>query len=140
MHLTTTLLVALSGLIHLTAASGGFTSNCIEHYLYTDCAHLVARCPDNQGQIRSSKLDLNQCFKNNNGRLEPADHGDAFGYRCEPKGTGPGCEECSVENGKIKCWCKRKDGQVQLTVGDLNAVVSNNNGFLECYGHPSIYV
>ncbi|EGS17541.1 uncharacterized protein CTHT_0068720 [Thermochaetoides thermophila DSM 1495] len=104
---------------------------------------LTANCRTTTGQYKCSKLDLNNCIKNSYGRLQE-----------DPTGSGPHfgdpnqCLECSnnspsngltigITPALLWCKCNPGTGAAQASwptaIFDLNTVVTNRNGVLECF-------
>ncbi|KAL4941799.1 hypothetical protein BDV06DRAFT_193767 [Aspergillus oleicola] len=111
-----TLFVMLLAVFHLSSAA--FTGKYVEHYFEgNDCASLIARCTDEKVLERASKLDLNGCFSNNDGKLVPAKKGRAFGNRCGRHGF---CENCQIEGADIKCDCPKRNKQYRSTLASLD--------------------
>ncbi|KAL2105130.1 hypothetical protein VUR80DRAFT_8944 [Thermomyces stellatus] len=54
-------------------------------------SHLVARMPDDEGRMKDTELDLNDCIGNNNGRLEwDGNHfSDGTSFRLDQGDDGP---------------------------------------------------
>ncbi|KAK0727527.1 hypothetical protein B0T26DRAFT_747839 [Lasiosphaeria miniovina] len=129
----------------LAAAGSGMTENfigsCDASTVQVSGRILTASCRNIFGALRCSRLDLGQCLKNTYGSLQ-----------ADPAGTGPHfgdqCVECS--NSKtlggillgdnpslVHCQCDPGTGASQASwptaIFDLNTVVDNNNGVLECY-------
>ena len=128
------------------AAAQSFTTSCKLDTVKVDGRWLTAECNNIlRTASRCTKLDLNNCLKNNFGRLED----DVFG-------TGPHyadknqCVNCTnkkpsggfiIGNGntatQMTCQCNPGTGVAQANwptaVIDLDVIVTNNNGVLECH-------
>ncbi|KAI0124294.1 Cyanovirin-N [Xylariales sp. AK1849] len=127
-HLTTTLVLAL-------ATAQGFYDECAPTWSlgYHNNAHfLVAQCPGSDGANHTSALDLNDCLANSEGSLRAQMVGFAFNT----------CNTCtsSATSADIACQCRLTSGKYQTATLDLNTVVSNNDGIVECFEFPGIEV
>jgi hypothetical protein len=83
--------------------------------------YLTANCKDNKQVEKSSRLDLDTCFMNFNGKLAI---GAAF---------TKSCSRCSLSGlTTLNCECLDKSNKKEITSIDVNTVVNNNGGKLEC--------
>ncbi|KAK3984774.1 hypothetical protein QBC44DRAFT_252168 [Cladorrhinum sp. PSN332] len=102
---------------------------------------LTASCSNILGQLRCSRLDLNRCIKNSYGQLQadPNGSGPFFGDQCINCSNGPTSEGLIIGGGTTLMHCKCNPGtgagQASWPTAfiDLNTLVDNNNGVLECY-------
>ena len=126
------------------AADGDFITSCDSTTIKVSGNILTAKCRDIIGTVSCSKLDLSKCLKNSYGTLTT-----------DPIGVGPSyaakdqCVNCSNEKPTsglvigggsptlLHCQCNSGTGAAQVnwptSFFDLNTLVSNNNGVLECY-------
>ncbi|KAL2152291.1 hypothetical protein VTH82DRAFT_5475 [Thermothelomyces myriococcoides] len=133
--------VLVLGLGASAALAANFSNSCDAASIKVSGNILTATCSTIFGQPKCSKLDLDKCIKNEGGTL-----------RADPSGTGPHlgdqCVECtndqlddgSVIGGQpsfISCKCNPGTGAAQVdwptAIFDLNTIVDNHNGMLECY-------
>ncbi|KAM7210931.1 Cyanovirin-N [Rhypophila decipiens] len=139
--LTTTLLGATTSYAAAAAPAQNFFNSCSDSSIKVTGKILQASCRNIKGDLKCSKLDLNKCIRNSYGTLEP-----------DPKGSGPHfgdqCINCS--NGRdsgfvvaggptlVHCQCNPGTAIAQsawpTAFIDINDIVDNNNGVLECYG------
>ncbi|KXX77624.1 Cyanovirin-N [Madurella mycetomatis] len=139
---------SLSTIVTLALVATGvvadnFTGSCDAKSVKVNGRTLTANCRNIRGQMKCSKLDLNRCIKNLYGSMEP-----------DPTGAGPHlagqCIQCTNDGqadgfavggptgpSLMHCKCNPGTGAAQAnwptTIFDLNIVVDNNNGILECY-------
>ncbi|KAK0735363.1 hypothetical protein B0T21DRAFT_411996 [Apiosordaria backusii] len=123
------------------ATTDNFIGSCDASSVKVSGRVITANCKNILGQLKCSRLDLNKCIKNSYGRLQADPTGSAPGF-------GDQCIECS--NGKttdglllgnsptlLHCKCNPGTGAAQANwptaIIDLNTIVDNSNGLLECY-------
>ncbi|KAK4246114.1 Cyanovirin-N [Corynascus novoguineensis] len=123
------------------ALADNFTGSCDANSIKVSGKTLTAKCKNIFGQSKCSKLNLNKCIKNVYGRLQE-----------DPTGAGPHygdhCIECTnkvpdggliigVEPSLIYCKCDPGTGAAKANwptaIFDLNTIVDNKNGALECF-------
>ncbi|KAL4968188.1 CVNH domain-containing protein [Aspergillus stella-maris] len=126
-----TLTLALSS-IDLCVAKD-YSNTCTDIHMAGDCHSLVATCTAFKGNKKTSKLDLNHCFGNDNGFIVPSNDGNAFPGDC--RRTGYKCELCGIHDGGIMCLCPRRGLMQNSAWADLDEAISNHNGVLSCFGH-----
>ena len=81
---------------------------------------LTSNCKNHQQVEAPTKIDLDSCFMNNNGKLAK---GGAFSKTCS---------NCTFSGTTLTCKCLDTNKKTQLTTIDVNTVVNNNGGKLEC--------
>ncbi|KAK4223521.1 Cyanovirin-N [Podospora fimiseda] len=102
---------------------------------------LTATCRNILGQPKCSRLDLSRCIKNSYGRLEAdaSASGPFFLDQCIECGNGPTTDGLLVGGGTTLLHCRCNPGTGAGQAGwptafiDLNTLVDNNNGVLECF-------
>ncbi|KAL2268927.1 hypothetical protein VTJ83DRAFT_3773 [Remersonia thermophila] len=123
------------------AMAANFISSCDASSVKVNGRTLQANCRNIFGQLTCSKLDLTKCLKNVSGSLQ-----------ADPTGAGPHLDQCvKCTNGKpdgalvigdpvpqlLYCQCNPGGGVAQsnwpTAAFDLNTIVDNSNGVLECY-------
>ncbi|KAK1756981.1 Cyanovirin-N [Echria macrotheca] len=126
------------------AEDGGFITSCDGSTIKVSGKYLTAKCKNILGTVACSKLDLSQCLKNSYGLLDT-----------DPIGAGPHfsdknqCVNCSTDPSTsgfivggssqtlLHCQCNSGTGASQanwpVSFFDLDTLVSNNNGVLECF-------
>ncbi|KAK3326170.1 hypothetical protein B0H66DRAFT_600304 [Apodospora peruviana] len=138
----------IAALVGLAAAAPAapaqdFLNSCDANSVKVTGRILQANCKNIAGALKCSKLDLNKCLKNTYGSLQ-----------ADPTGAGPSladqCINCSnskTEGGfvvgpgggptLVHCQCNPGTGAAKenwpLAMIDINTIVDNNNGILECY-------
>ncbi|OIW29394.1 hypothetical protein CONLIGDRAFT_713935 [Coniochaeta ligniaria NRRL 30616] len=134
--------LVVSALAVSSVLADNFVASCDANSVKVSGRYLTANCKDVVGILQCSKLDLNPCLKNNYGSLQE-----------DPKGDGPHfgdqCIACSNDkttsgvliNGPtlLHCQCDPKTGAAQVNwptaIFDINTIVDNTNGKLECFGN-----
>ncbi|KAH7024743.1 Cyanovirin-N [Microdochium trichocladiopsis] len=94
--------------------------------------HFVANCADADNRRRKSWLNLNECLGNQGGDLVPQSGGN-FGVSCDTRAAEFGAKFSYC------LPCKRWGGEWQRTCINLDEILSNQNGELECFGHWAYY-
>ncbi|KAL4740386.1 hypothetical protein BDV11DRAFT_185445 [Aspergillus similis] len=61
--------LAILALSHLSFADH-YSQTCTDIRIAEDCHSLIASCTAYDGHVEQSKLDLNHCFRNNDGLIE----------------------------------------------------------------------
>ncbi|KAK4100204.1 hypothetical protein N658DRAFT_508142 [Parathielavia hyrcaniae] len=146
--------VLVLGLGVTGALGANFISSCDEKSVNINGRTLTANCKNIFGQLKCSKLDLNRCLMNNYGRLQEDPTGAGREEQLwlttltDKPHIGNQCIKCTngkADNGLIVdappslkyCQCNPGTGAVQAiwptAIFDLNTLVDNNNGVLECY-------
>ncbi|KAK0652804.1 hypothetical protein B0T16DRAFT_388006 [Cercophora newfieldiana] len=127
-------------------AEGEFLNTCDIKSVKVSGKTLTAKCKNILGQEKCNKLELNKCLKNLYGTLA-----------VDPIGAGPSfidpnqCVSCSNEKPAgvsgwsqsiLRCRCNPGTGGSNANWPtshfDLDTLVSNNNGLLECFATKAI--
>ncbi|KAK3906397.1 hypothetical protein C8A05DRAFT_29757 [Staphylotrichum tortipilum] len=119
-----------------------FAGSCEPNSIKISSTTVQANCKNIFGQYACSKLDLNRCIKNNYGRLaaDPTGAGPHFGDQCVKCTNTKPDSGLVVDGGPslMYCACNPGTGVAQgswpTAIIDLNTVIDNNNGLMECYG------
>ncbi|KAK6815236.1 CVNH domain protein [Aspergillus parasiticus SU-1] len=92
--------------------------------------HLEAECTRSTGEVLKSSLDLNFCIQHTYGGMEFHEDGHFYG--------NPGCTGCQVLKNSpnmLQCVCGTSQvGAFKKAELDLDIMVWNNDGLLQCYG------
>ncbi|WYZ42006.1 hypothetical protein EsH8_V_000901 [Colletotrichum jinshuiense] len=105
----------------------GFAATCNSFSLNSRYPTLLyATCRTISGAWKTSHVDLMLCLANSCGRLVPSLRG-RYGDSCDKP-------YCSLSGTWFQCNCRDCGGVNQFTGINLNDVVGNDNGDLECYG------
>lgn len=139
--------LSAAGTASAAVAIGSFVSSCDAGSVRVDGRYITANCRNIVGQYVCSRLDLNRCVKNSYGTLAS-----------NPTQSGPGytdanqCYGCTNDinastggfvvgrGGEtlLRCQCNPGTGAARqnwpVAFFDLNTIVDNMNGNLECYG------
>ncbi|KAK0636128.1 hypothetical protein B0T17DRAFT_612904 [Bombardia bombarda] len=124
-----------------TALAENFSGSCDASTIKITGKTLQANCKNIAGTLKCSKLNLNNCLKNTYGSLQedPTSTGPHYGDQCI------NCSNAKPTDGLllgytptlIHCQCNPGTGAAQAswptTVFDINMIVDNINGVLECY-------
>ncbi|KAE8371896.1 CVNH domain-containing protein [Aspergillus bertholletiae] len=93
--------------------------------------YMEAECVAKDGSKKKSSLDLNFCIRQTYGGMEPHADGHFWG--------NPGCTGCQVDKNEqniLRCTCMGSQLNTFKTAElDLDRMVANSDGLLECYGH-----
>ncbi|RAQ76596.1 hypothetical protein COH20_010333 [Aspergillus flavus] len=91
--------------------------------------HLEAECTRSSGEVLKSSLDLNFCIQHTYGGMEFHEDGHFYG--------NPGCTGCQVlkdSPNMLQCVCGTSQvGAFKKAELDLDIMVWNNDGLLQCY-------
>ncbi|KAK3370439.1 hypothetical protein B0H63DRAFT_528160 [Podospora didyma] len=135
-------LITLASLAVLApAVAENFIGSCDASTVKVTGRILTANCRNIAGALKCTRLDLNQCVKNTYGSLQadPTATGPHFGDQCIE------CSNSKTSSGIIlgdnptlvHCQCNPGSGVSQAgwptAIFDLNTIVDNNNGVLECF-------
>jgi hypothetical protein len=141
MKFTVTSLLTAALCVAGAVAEGEFLNTCDVKSVKVVGKTLTAKCRNILNLEKCNKLDLNKCLKNLFGTLavDPIGAGPSFTDRNQ-------CVNCSNEkpagvanwsNSILRCKCNPGTGvpeaQWPTSHFDLDTLVSNNNGILECY-------
>lgn len=121
-----------------------FVASCDADSVKISGRYLTANCKDVFNNLQCSKLDLNQCLKNSYGSLQadPTGDGPHFGDQCIT------CSNDATTSGLLisgptllHCQCDPHTGAAQVNwptaIFDINTIVDNINGRLECFGNKA---
>jgi len=87
--------------------------------------NLLGLCSSGPGQVdTASVIDLNVCLTNLNGVLSGASGGNAISS----------CSGCTLTGSTFACICRDSIGNPRSASIDLNTVIGNRAGVLNCYG------
>ncbi|KAE8163362.1 CVNH domain-containing protein [Aspergillus tamarii] len=90
---------------------------------------LEAECTRTNGEKKKSSLDLNFCIRTTYGGMEPHANGHFWG--------NPGCTGCQVlkeSPNTLQCVCMTSQlGAFKKAELDLDIMVWNNDGLMQCY-------
>ncbi|KAI0484809.1 hypothetical protein GGR56DRAFT_44586 [Xylariaceae sp. FL0804] len=123
--------IASLGIAPLARAQG-FINNCTWETGFMSGSFLGMYCNDDDWADFSydwTWFDTNLCIINNGGQLHPYDNGNYWAS----------CVDCFVEGSPVEfilnCTCYNIFGQTEPASIDLNTVLINLNGTLDCYDH-----
>ncbi|KAK8135205.1 hypothetical protein PG984_007217 [Apiospora sp. TS-2023a] len=123
---STLALISASGFTFATA--GPVLRNCTQANLWSPATsewHLNATCWDNVHVLTCSQIELDLCFADIDGQLEPSANGE--GIR--------NCQDCSLQESDLCCQCEGNDGKYQDSCTDLGETMTvSDDGLLSCWG------
>ncbi|KAK4184740.1 hypothetical protein QBC35DRAFT_454937 [Podospora australis] len=124
-------LAALPGL-----ASASFAATC-KDWFWSDRHKFVATCKKADGTWRRTRQDMNLCLGRSGDVIVSENNGKAFE---SPTASGKqACIFSHLSGSVLTVGCN--NGMVNLPINlapssiDLNTVLHNGNGFLQCHGH-----
>jgi hypothetical protein len=137
--------ILVLGLSASGALAANFAGSCETNSIKVSGRTLTANCRNIFGQYKCSKLDLNRCLKNSYGTLQPDPSGNGahLGDQCIQCTNGKPDNGLIVDAGPSLMYCKCNPGtgaaqaNWPTAIFDLNTIVDNRNGALECYGIKS---
>ncbi|KAK4169042.1 Cyanovirin-N [Cladorrhinum sp. PSN259] len=133
--------VSLALLAAPAALADNFVTSCDSASVKVSGRTITANCRNILGQLKCSRLDLSRCVKNQYGRLQadPNASGPFFSDECIDCSNDATTDGLLLGGGTTLMHCKCNPGtgagQASWPTAfiDLNTLVDNNNGVLECY-------
>ncbi|KAL8404306.1 hypothetical protein RB594_009242 [Gaeumannomyces avenae] len=118
-----------------------FGSSCDPRSIKVDGRYATAVCRTILGDLRCSRVDLTECIKNSYGSLQadPKESGPSFFQECFNCSNKP--QTGGLATGAptfLHCQCDPKTGAPRsnwpAAVMDINTVIDNIDGILQCNG------